>query len=869
MKITDIPSQTLHEYTAQNQMRLLYAAVPENPLVCLQLYIRTGSVHESSAQRGYAHFLEHLVFKNTARYPNNSLSLAASECGAVLNAYTDYDTTCYYLTLPSEMLDTGLEILSQMAVYSEFTTHDVEVEKSIIIEEIHQYEAEPEMDFIEYIQTKYFADSPLRYPVLGDSGSIRMATRESLVDFYRQHYVPQNAFLVATGDFDEKTLESKFLQYFAEWKPRNLAKKTALTTPIHEFRIFKRRKSSRDLIAIALPELNESHPDSEALHIAIRHLAIGKSSLLHKFLVEQERLCSSVKVSSLSGLMPGISVVLLAPTRRENLPKIVDFVFRAWKDIMQNGVPSEAFELVQKDIIHNWLYSFDGVENLANLIAAEEFNEDLSRIHNFGAYIESITNTALLQAVRTHWKWHDLALFLQTKLSYDESELSGLISQMQSATFPLPSIKISAPSWNKNRESLASSPTMHRQQEEYHEFLLPGGMKVVYNYQPGRTICGFALSSSLSQLNESKRGVNYFCSALMLYGTQKRNHEEIMRFSREHGFNIRVLHHLDSTVFRGRCHKNDLKHVLELLSEIIYLPSFDAKYLRMLQSAASDSLRRERDYPISVAYKSWFRQLFGSSNNLFSSTGNIAEIASINVEDCQTWHRHWNLGKGSALGVVGSLPPNEVKDLIYKYFSSTIGSSSPLQKLEYTPGKAHIIKRQRGLDQAIIHVGGFACPAKEQTDNSAFHILAHILGGDLSSRLFNSLREDLGFAYQTGFDFSSIRDLGFWYAYALCDATMHKQCLNALQDILDEVIATGITERELVSAKNYLSAISRMDNESVSYKATGIANLVSLGYDLSYYLDREKRIRATDLGTLHNLAKRYLTPENRQINILV
>lgn len=200
MKITDIPSQTLHEYTAQNQMRLLYAAVPENPLICLQLYIRTGSVHESSAQRGYAHFLEHLVFKNTARYPNNSLSLAASECGAVLNAYTDYDTTCFYLTLPSEMLDTGLEILSQMAVYSEFTTHDVEVEKSIIIEEIHQYEAEPEMDFIEYIQTKYFTDSPLRYPVLGDSRSIRMATREALVDFYRQHYVPQNAFLVATGD---------------------------------------------------------------------------------------------------------------------------------------------------------------------------------------------------------------------------------------------------------------------------------------------------------------------------------------------------------------------------------------------------------------------------------------------------------------------------------------------------------------------------------------------------------------------------------------------------------------------------------------------------------------------------------------------
>jgi predicted Zn-dependent peptidase len=143
------------------------------------------------------------------------------------------------------------------------------------------------------------------------------------------------------------------------------------------------------------------------------------------------------------------------------------------------------------------------------------------------------------------------------------------------------------------------------------------------------------------------------------------------------------------------------------------------------------------------------------------------------------------------------------------------------------------------------------------------------LGGDLSSRLFNILREELGYAYQTGFDFSSIKDLGFWYAYAFSDSTEHLRCLKALQVILDDVVDAGITQTELDSAKNYLVAIARMDNESVSYKATGIANLISLGYDLQYYLNREERIKSTTLDTIRRLAAQYLAPDKRQINVLV
>lgn len=864
-----IPSISLQQYTAPNSLRLLYAVQKSNPLVCLQLYIRSGSVHEEEHERGYAHFLEHLVFKATNRFPNNNLSYAAAEIGAVLNAFTDFDTTCFYLTLPAEFIETGLLILSEMAIHACFSTKDIELEKSVIIEEIHQYEAEPEMSFIEYVQTRYFDKSPLKYPVLGNASSLKKATQKSLFGFYKKHYRPDNAFLVATGDYDETMLKILFHKYFGEWNADRIPQINISSPLPHSFRVFNLAGKGRDLIAIAIPELNESHMDSEALHIAIRYMAIGKSSLLYKKLVEKEKLCSWVKVSSLSGLLPGASVILFAPVHTDFSTRIVEYFFTAWKQILEHGVPNEDLSLVRSDIVHNWLYSFEGVENLANLIAAEEFNGDLARIYNYGAYIESIDNNQLIFAVRTHWQFDRISVFLKSKIP-KLVEIRSLCNKMRGT--PIKPVKINR--IIPKRESAISTDMVNHntksQFSSFHIYNLDNGLKVVYNYQPGKDICGFALSSAHSQLNEAKPGQNYFSSTLMLYGTQNRSHEEIMRFSRKHGFNIRVLHHLDSTLFRGKCYKEDLSAVMELLGEIIMYPNFDKSYLQILKNAAAESIRRERDYPVSVAYKTWFHQLLGAKNNLFSATGNISSIKAITLDDCEEWFNNYNLGEEFTLCVVGSCEPEYVSELSHRFFSMQ-NNHNPVKKhnLIYSTQEHRISKRYYKLDQSIIHVGGLACPANNREENSAFHVLAHILGGDLSSRIYNILREELAYAYQTGFDFSSINDLGFWYAYAFCDAKDHVSCLQSLLRILADVCKDGISKQELESAQNYLIATSRIDSESVSFKASSIANLISLGYDLDYYLNREHRIRQASTEMLRHLAEKYLNTQNQQIHVLV
>ena len=869
MKISSSRPLALKQYLAPNSLKLLYAEDNSNPLVCLQLYIRTGSVQEESSEVGYAHFLEHLSFKSTVKYPDNALSRKAAEIGAMINAYTDYDATCYYLILPSEHLETGMELLAQMAFQADFSQKDISTEKNIIIEEIHQYEAEPEMDFIEYIQTHYFEDSPLQRPVLGNVKSVRSASLRKLKTFYKKHYHAGNAFLVATGDFDEEKLKLEFKAHFGAWQVQASQKISVASRLPHSWRVFHRSRNGRNFLAIALPELNESHPDSEALHIAIRYLAIGKSSVLHKTLVEKEKLCSSVKVSSLAGLLPGASVILFAPSQKNQEAKIMRIFFKAWADLLKYGVPAEDVQLIKKDIIHNWIYSFDGVEHTANLIAAEEFNEDLSRISNFGAYIESITDQEVLSAARRFWQAQHMAFFYQSKQPISPA-LHKELEAGHSQDLPLADANGTHP-YKGSRQIFSQAVKQSKPRfPQYHSYRLSNGLKFIYNYQPDKEICGYALSSPLSQLTEPKIGQNYFSTALMLYGTRKRNHDEIMRFSRQHGFNIRLQHQLDSTIFRGKCSISDLPVVLDLLSEIIHEPVFDGAYLAMLKSAAADSIRRERDYPVSMAYKAWFRQLFGKNNNLYSATGNIADIESIRMEDCEAWHESWGLGEDFALAIVGSLEPQQVYDLAEQHFGQGTGHKRiPPTTVKYELRPASSRRVYQKLDQSIIHIGGTGSPASNRSDNSAFHVLAHIMGGDLSSRMYDILRERLGLAYQTGFDFYSIRDLGFWYAYAYCDSKLYLNCLNSMREILSDLLKNGITQKELDTAKNFLIAMSRFDNESASFKAATIANLISLDYDLNFYLDIEQRITNTNLEQIHNLVQLYLNPENQTSFVMV
>lgn len=189
----------------------------------LRLVVNAGSLNEPFAGAGYAHYLEHMLFNGTEKYPGNEITDALQsigvEFGPDINAYTSYDETVYMLDLVIDeeegSVETAFDVLSQWAHAATITPEDVEEERGIIRDE-YRFRVETGQGIIQLVFDRMYAqDTPYegRLPI-GTIESIGETTAEDLRDFYETWYVPSNMAVIAVGDLPLETLEDLVEEYF-------------------------------------------------------------------------------------------------------------------------------------------------------------------------------------------------------------------------------------------------------------------------------------------------------------------------------------------------------------------------------------------------------------------------------------------------------------------------------------------------------------------------------------------------------------------------------------------------------------------------------------------------------------------------------
>ncbi len=200
----------------------------------LRLAVNAGSLNEPFAGAGYAHYLEHMLFNGTAKYPGNEITQVLQDIGVEfgpdINAYTSFDETVYMLDIvideQEESVDTAFEVLAEWAHAATITPEDTEEERGIIRDEYRLRVETGEGVISTIFNDIYTANTPYegRSPI-GTVENIQATTAQDLRDFYERWYVPSNMAVIAVGDLDTAELESLVQQHFG-----NLASKD--TPPI-------------------------------------------------------------------------------------------------------------------------------------------------------------------------------------------------------------------------------------------------------------------------------------------------------------------------------------------------------------------------------------------------------------------------------------------------------------------------------------------------------------------------------------------------------------------------------------------------------------------------------------------------------------
>lgn len=275
--------------TLKNGLTLITIDLPHLESVTSMVAVGAGSRYEGRKNNGISHFLEHMFFKGSKKYPSTEqIATLIDGVGAVQNAATSKEYTFYFIKSAAEHIELANDILSSMLKESLLSPEEVEREKGVIIEEIRMYQDDPKRYIWDLYELLQFGDQPLGWFVTGEEKNIKSMTREDFISYMGSLYVPENMCLILAGKLpkDPVALAQKYYSglkdgSFGKFQPYQIEKQTKPRVNIYY------KKTDQANLVLGVQAYDRRDPKKYATRVLSLILGEGMSSRL--FLQVRER----------------------------------------------------------------------------------------------------------------------------------------------------------------------------------------------------------------------------------------------------------------------------------------------------------------------------------------------------------------------------------------------------------------------------------------------------------------------------------------------------------------------------------------------------------------------------------------------------
>jgi predicted Zn-dependent peptidase len=337
---------TVYQRTAlSNGLRVLTAPLDHAQSVTCYIMLAAGSRYENSANRGIAHFAEHMFFKGTERRPSaKDIALEVDRFGGEFNAFTSKEYTGYYIRCASEQRDQALDVLVDMIRNSKFDSEELEREKGVIVEEMNMYFDTPR----DYVSSVYdellFGDNPLGWETLGTRETVTGATRNTFIDYLSSWYKPERMVVGMAGMVGddliprlEELLGDLPVGETGTPSPAAIERSSEPMVRIHA------KDSDQANVCIGVPSYPLDHPDRYALQLLGTVLGTGMSSRL--FLEVRERRGLAYYVYALNSSFTDAGTLFSqAGVDLKRADEAVGVIAREFKRLAEEPVPADELE---------------------------------------------------------------------------------------------------------------------------------------------------------------------------------------------------------------------------------------------------------------------------------------------------------------------------------------------------------------------------------------------------------------------------------------------------------------------------------------------------------------------------------------------
>ena len=380
------------KYKLDNGLTIVLEPMDSVVSVSAGLWLKVGSRHERESEFGYAHFVEHMLFKGTSTYSVSELAKLVDRVGGQHNAATNREYTCYYINVISEHIGLAVGVLADMYYNSLFDSEEIDKEKKVVIEEIRMYEDTPD-EFVHdlFMECMLYGHS-LSHPILGTIDNIDVTTRDSLTAFYEGQYCNDKAVFVIAGNFNINEVEKLIAHHFSRSTGPSAVVSYNDPRPTPILRKHVPRELEQVHLCIGTEGIPNTSDDRWAMYLISTVLGGNMSSRLFQNIREKEGISYAIYSFHSSYRDHGVFGIYCA-TSPETYIKALELILREIQEMLLKGITEEEFEDAKTFMKGNLALSLESTEVRMGQLARNEII--YQRHFDFNDILQFIDNISL------------------------------------------------------------------------------------------------------------------------------------------------------------------------------------------------------------------------------------------------------------------------------------------------------------------------------------------------------------------------------------------------------------------------------------------------------------------------------------------
>lgn len=859
----------MNEYILDNGLKILLYSDKSQPKVTVNCTIFVGSRHEGYGETGMAHLLEHMLFKGTELHPK--IPELLRDRGASFNGTTWLDRTNYYETMNAsdDNLEFAIRLEADRLVNSKILNEDLQKEFTVVRSEFERGENSP----FRVLQQRMFSVAYQWHnygnSTIGNRSDIERVPIDSLRDFYRKYYRPDNALLVIAGSFDEKKALGFVRKYFGILeKPKTPIPRTYTIEPPQDGdrTTIVRRVGDVQVVGSMYHIPSGSDPEFAAVDLLTTILSDEPSGRLYKSLIETKK-ATGVFGGAFGLHDPGAMFFFAEVPKDKPIEEAQLAMIGALEDISENPITVEELARARQQILNAREMAAAKTESIAVRLSDWAAQGDWRLYFLYRDAIESATPAQVQLVAQKYLARNNrtIGLFLPTEKSerIEVPERPNIAAMVTNYV---------------GREAISEGEQFDPTPKNIEERLVRGELKtgIPFAFLPKKTR-GSTVNLTLNlRFGDEKSLMGKSAACEMLGSLMERGTKtlSLQQFNdRKDQLNAKIGIRTMPQLLRVSVEtkKDKLLEALDLLQDMLRNPALEEKEFLLLRDQAFTQLENQKRDPGILATQSVFRILNpykrGDVRYVPTVEEELEDYHNLKLADVREIHTKFLSGTEGEATVVGDFETKEVEEKLSAMLSNwkskityqriaasaTTDVKIPLQSIE-TPDKAN--SNFFASQQYSIRDDHPKYPALIMGNT--------ILGGSsLASRLGNRVRQDEGLSYgvSSSFAASPIDERASLSISAIANPLNRDKLVKVIDEEVRKLVKDGVTEKELKDNIQGFLQNRRLARSRDDELASLLASNLFAGRSMEYYEKLEADVARLTIEDVNEAIREYISPD--------